>query len=266
MDLKIKLSALALVGVLLLTACTAPPQATATLTAVVPVSGSTAEPTEVVETPVVTVEATQTTGMDATATGPAETAAPAATGTGSAAAGMRTFVIMPQESEVSYEVQEQFLNRSLPNMAVGKTNSIEGEVQLSTDGAPTASIPKMTVDLTTLTSDADRRDQAIQGRWLESSRFPQATFVSTSIEGAPQSYTEGEEVAFKLNGDLTIRDVTKPVTFDVTAKLDGDTLTGTGTTHVLMKDFGFDPPNIAGMLTVQDGVTITVNFTAKEQS
>jgi hypothetical protein len=31
-----------------------------------------------------------------------------------------------------------------------------------------------------------------------------------------------------------------------------------------MKDFGFDPPSIAGMLTVQDGVTITVNFTAKE--
>jgi hypothetical protein len=31
-----------------------------------------------------------------------------------------------------------------------------------------------------------------------------------------------------------------------------------------MKDFGFDPPNVAGMLTVEDGVTVTINFTAKE--
>jgi hypothetical protein len=32
----------------------------------------------------------------------------------------------------------------------------------------------------------------------------------------------------------------------------------------MMKDFGIEPPSIAGMLTVQDGVTIRVNFMAKE--
>ena len=65
---------------------------------------------------------------------------------------------------------------------------------------------------------------------------------------------------------MTIREVTKPVTFDVRGKLEGDTITGTATTQILMKDFGFDPPSIGGMLTVQDGVTVTVNFTAKESS
>ena len=50
--------------------------------------------------------------------------------------------------------------------------------------------------------------------------------------------------------------------FDVTGTLAGDTVTGTATTQILMKDFGFDPPSVAGILTVQDGVTVTVNFTA----
>lgn len=40
---------------------------------------------------------------------------------------------------------------------------------------------------------------------------------------------------------MTIRGITKPVTFDVTVKQDGDTLVGVGTTQIYMKDFGFDP-------------------------
>ena len=63
---------------------------------------------------------------------------------------------------------------------------------------------------------------------------------------------------------MKIRDVTKPVTFDVKGKLEGDTITGSATSKILMKDFGFDPPDVAGMLTVGDGVTVTINFTAKE--
>ncbi|MFL5800548.1 MAG: YceI family protein [Roseiflexaceae bacterium] len=94
--------------------------------------------------------------------------------------------------------------------------------------------------------------------------MPFAEFTSTEVQSVPASYTDGQEVSFKLIGDMTIREVTHPVTFDVVGKLQGDTVTGTATTQILMKDFGFDPPSVAGMLTVQDGVTIKVNFTAKE--
>jgi polyisoprenoid-binding protein YceI len=63
---------------------------------------------------------------------------------------------------------------------------------------------------------------------------------------------------------MTIRDVTRPVTFDTTARLEGNTLTGVATTHLFMRDFGFEPPSILGILQVTDGVTVTVNFTAEE--
>src|SRR5262245_12580585 len=195
----------------------------------------------------------------------APAAAPPTVGPHAALApGVRVFRIVPDQTEASYEVQEKFLNRNLPNMAIGKTHSVEGEFQFSLNGKPTGQVTKFTVDLRTLTSDQSRRDNRIRRQWLESETYPFAEFVSSEAQNLPASYTEGQEVSFKLVGNLTIREITHPVTFDVTGKLVGDTVTGTATAQIMMKDFGFDPPSVAGMLTVQDGVTIRVNFTAKE--
>ena len=170
---------------------------------------------------------------------------------------------MPEQTEASYQVQEKFLNRDLPNIALGKTNAVTGELQISLDGKPSGKITKISVDLRTLTSDQSRRDSRIHTQWLESDKYPFAEFTSTDVQGIPESYTEGQEINFKLTGDMKIRDVTKPVTFDVKGKLEGDTITGSATSKILMKDFGFDPPNVAGILTVDDGVTVTINFTAQ---
>ena len=194
---------------------------------------------------------------------PAERATVAPVPSGSAS-GTRTFTIVPEQSEASYEVQEQFLSRDLPNQAIGKTNAVVGELQFSLDGKPSGKVTNITVDLSKLTSDERRRDNRIRQQWLESNKYPNAVFTSTEAQGLPETYTEGQDVNFKLTGDMTIRDVTKPVTFDVTGKLVGDTITGSATTQIMMKDFGIDPPSVAGMLTVKDGVTVKLNFTAKE--
>jgi len=177
---------------------------------------------------------------------------------------VRTFRIVPEQTEASYEVQEQLLRNSLPNKAIGRTNAVEGEFQFTTDGKPAGNVTKISVDLRTLTSDKSMRDRRIRGQWLESNTYPFAEFVSTAAQQLPDSYAEGQEVSFKLVGDMTIREITRPVTFDVRGTLQGDTVTGTATTMIMMKDFGFDPPSVAGLLTVEDGVTINVNFTAKE--
>jgi polyisoprenoid-binding protein YceI len=122
----------------------------------------------------------------------------------------------------------------------------------------------MVVDLRTLTTDSDRRDQAIRERWLESDKFPFAEFVSTDALELPASYIEGQEVAFKLVGDMKIRDVTKQVTVDVVGKLEGATITGSATTMILMTDFGFEPPSVGGFVSVENEVTVKMTFTATE--
>ena len=218
---------------------------------------ATAEPTEMPaeeETPTEVPEApTEAPTTEATEEPTAEPVAEA-----------RTFQIVPEETEASYDVQEQFLEQDLPIRAIGLTNVVEGEFQFTTGDELSGEVSRITVDLRTLTSDSERRDQAIRGRWLESDTYPFAEFVSTEVQNMPESYTEGEEVTFTLVGDMTIREITQPVTFEVRGVLEGDRVTGTATTFILMEDFGFEPPAIAGVLTVEDGVDITVNFTAME--
>ncbi|MEM8535076.1 MAG: YceI family protein [Chloroflexota bacterium] len=258
--MRYHLFVITLLGAIFLAACgngTSEPVAESTaLTDDTTAEAATSEPTEMPEEEDVPTEAP----IEEPATEPTEepTAEPVAEA--------RTFQIVPEETEASYDVQEQFLEQDLPVRAIGVTNVVEGEFQFTTGDELSGEVSRMTVDLRTLTSDSERRDGAIRDRWLESNTYPFAEFVSTEVQNMPESYTEGEEVTFTLVGDLTIREVTQPVTFDVRGVLEGDRVTGTATTFILMEDFGFEPPAIAGVLTVEDGVDIAVNFTAVEVS
>lgn len=202
----------------------------------------------------------------------AATAAPAAAA--APLGGVRTFVIVPAESEARYRATEEFFAGALAKLginagfgeAVGTTKEIEGKLTLNLDSLSDAlGENSFTVRMDTFVTGRDMRDNWIRTDGPRFNDFPLATFVATSIEGAPASYTEGEEVSFKLAGDLTIHEVTKPVTFDLTARMTGNTLTGKASTQVLLTDFGIEPPSFANTLTVNNEVGLEVDFTAREQ-
>lgn len=175
------------------------------------------------------------------------------------------FKIIPGESKVTYEVGETFLNQNNRfSTAIGITSQISGEVYANLQNPPASSLSTIEVDISQFESDSSRRDNAIRQRWLESARFPIARFVPTQIEGLPESYTEGQEYSFRVTGDLTVRDTTKPVTFEVRASLSNQTLTGSATTTILMSDFGVGPISIAGILQTEDTVKVTLEFVARQ--
>jgi polyisoprenoid-binding protein YceI len=174
------------------------------------------------------------------------------------------YKIVPGESKVRYEVGETFINQSNRfNLAVGTTTQVEGEVIGNKSEPEKSSVGPITVNISQFTSDSSRRDSAIRGRWLESEKFPIATFSPTNIEGLPASYTEGQEYAFRITGDLTVREVTKPVTFEVNAVLNGDTLSGFAETTILMSEFGVGPISIAGVLNTEDQAKLILEFVAR---
>mgnify|MGYP005843931967 CR=1 FL=1 len=176
----------------------------------------------------------------------------------------RAFVIVPSESQVAYAVNEQFLRDGIRDFtAIGVTQEVEGTVTFDPANPQKSSVGPLTINISTFKSDDERRDNAIRDRWLESARFPLATFTPTSIEGLPESYTEGEEITIQITGDLTVRDVTKPVTFETTGVIAGNEMRGTATTNILMTDFGFDPPSILNVLRAENGVAITFDFVAR---
>ena len=177
----------------------------------------------------------------------------------------RVFRILAEQSEASYAVEEEFFNRSIRFVtAIGRTSTIDGELTLLIEGNQLQlGDNPFVVDLRTLASDSGQRDRRIRSEWLQSNTFPWAEFRASGVSGFPVDATEGQDIAFELAGEMTIREVTQPLVFDTVARLDGDTLTATAVTYLYMRDFGFEPPNILGMLTVTDGVTVTVNLTAE---
>lgn len=178
--------------------------------------------------------------------------------------GVIVYKIVPAESQVTYEVGETFINQSNRfNLAIGVTKQISGEITANKTEPTKSNIGPITVDVSQFTSDSNRRDSAIRGRWLESEKFPQAVFTPTKIDALPSSYNEGQDYSFKVSGDLKVREVTKPVTFDVTARLTGDTLSGSAVTTILMSDFGVGPISIGGMLNTEDKAKLTLQFVAR---
>lgn len=200
-------------------------------------------------------------------TSPPATTEPTVTAPTAAPSGLSgavTFSIVPEESKVSYEVGETFFNQNNRfNLAIGVTQVISGSVFADLDNPPASSIGPIEVDISQFTSDSTRRDNAIRGRWLESSQFPIATFVSTQIVGLPDSYVEGQDYNLTVTGDLTVRNVTRSVTFEVTARLQGDTLLGRAETTVLLSEYNIGPIDIAGMLKTEDEARLILEFTAR---
>lgn len=67
-----------------------------------------------------------------------------------------------------------------------------------------------TVDVNSIDTDNENRDNHLKGEdFFNAAKFPQMKFESTSFKPLGGN-------KYKLDGNLTIRDVTKPVTFDVT--------------------------------------------------
>jgi polyisoprenoid-binding protein YceI len=178
--------------------------------------------------------------------------------------GLQTFQIVPAQTTASYSVYEDLIFQNKPNNdAIGTTHSVQGSFKIKTGTSPLVASMNVTVDLSTLQSDAQRRDDYIKQNSLQTDSYPNATFVSVSTQGLPSTYTDGQTVHFQLTGNLTMHGTTNKEVFDVQGKVVGNTLTGTATSTIYMTDFGIQPPNLANIAIAQNKVVITLNFTAK---
>jgi polyisoprenoid-binding protein YceI len=171
-----------------------------------------------------------------------------------------TFRIVPEQSEARYRAREQLLGRPLPNDAVGRTNAVEGQIVFAADGTIDSQQSQVTVDLRTLKSDEARRDNYIKQNTLEVDRYPTATFQPTAASGLPWPLPTSGQLQFQLEGNLTVHGVTKPVTWNVEATVDGNRITGTATTQVTFDDFGMTPPRVPVVLSLEDTITLELNF------
>jgi polyisoprenoid-binding protein YceI len=165
------------------------------------------------------------------------------------------------QSEVRYEVGETFFRGNRFNLAVGRTHGIAGDILVDFAQPASSQIGELVIDVSQFTSDESRRDNFIRRNGLESSRFPYARFVTRAIDGLPAQVDDGDEVAFTISGDLTVKEVTRPVTWNVTLRHAAGQLVGSASTEILMSDFGVGPIQIP-TLSTEDLVKLVFDFVA----
>ena len=148
-------------------------------------------------------------------------------------------------SQAGYRVGELLSGQRVD--AVGRTPEVTGSVQLA-DTRVTAG--EITVDIRTVTSDQSRRDDYFTESIMETGRYPNAVFTLTRPVDLGAEFASGTRVTVDATGTLTVKDVTREVTFPLTALRGGDTIDVSGSVPVTFTDFGIEPPNFGNVVKV----------------
>ena len=166
-----------------------------------------------------------------------------------------TWDVDPAHTESSFVVKHMMVSN-----VRGQFGKTTGVIQQD-DKDVTKSKAEITIDATTINTRVDKRDAHLKSPdFFDVEKFPTITFKSMKI-------TKGEGNNLKVDGDLTMHGVTKPVVLKVEYTPEtlagGKTLRGvTATTKVNRKDFGLNWNKTieAGGVVVGDEVVITVEM------
>lgn len=113
-----------------------------------------------------------------------------------------TYAIDVSHTQVGFAVRHMAVSK-----VRGRFGTFEGTLELAED--PTESEVSLTIDATSVDTRDENRDNHLRSNdFFDVENNPTWTFTSTAITA--ESATE-----WKVQGDLTIRGVTKPVTLDV---------------------------------------------------
>lgn len=213
------------------------------------VSGGSGEASEAISAPTLVPDAT----AESTADG--ETAS---------ADDRRLFAIVPEESEVRFGLDEEL--RGQPTRVIGRTDQVAGQILVDFSNPTASEVGTIRINVRTLVTDQEMRNRAIRGQILQSSQdaFEFSEFVPTALEGLPDSVTMGEPFTFTMVGDLTVRDITNPVTWEVTVTPVSETeITGTATAQVMRGDYDLVIPSVPSVANVSEEVDLEIDFTAR---
>ena len=156
-------------------------------------------------------------------------------------------------SYVGYRVKEQLAFLDSPSEAVGRSTAVTGTMEVTGD---TVEKVRIEADLTRLTSDESRRDNAIRQRGLESDRYPTATLELAEPIKLATAPVQGQEVRGQGKGRLTVHGVTREVDLDLRGRWSGSTIQVVGQLPVKMSDYQIQAPRFGPVVSIEDSAAV----------
>ncbi len=172
------------------------------------------------------------------------------------------WVIDPMHSEVQFKVKHLVIST-----VTGSFKSFEGSMETSNDDFQDAEIA-FSLNVDSIDTNQEMRDGHLKGaEFFDAVQFPTISFKSTSFKKASNN-------DYKLNGDITIKGITKPISLDVeyggsAADFYGNTKAGFEVSgKINRKEFGlvWDGITEAGSIVLGEDVKIIINIQFSKQA
>lgn len=175
--------------------------------------------------------------------------------------GSGIFRIVQNESLVRFTVSEYVGNA--PKDAVGESNQVSGEILIDLVTPGNTQIGTILINARTIMSSNESRNKIMHNEILETDTYEFITFKPTAIVNIPASLAIGQTLNLQIIGELTIKNVTQPVTFDLEITLESATrLVGHASTVILRSQFGVVIPDVPNVTSVDDDVRLEIFFVA----
>ena len=171
------------------------------------------------------------------------------------------WVLDPTHSEVQFKVKHLVIST-----VSGFFKSFEGSLTTEREDFENAKV-EFSLDVNSIDTNQEQRDGHLKSaEFFDAEKYPKISFTSTSLT------KDGDD--YKLNGDLTIKDVTKPVSLDVeyggsAGDFYGNTKAGFEVTgKINRKEFGltWDGVTEAGSIVVGEDIKLIINVQFAKQA
>ena len=171
------------------------------------------------------------------------------------------WVLDPTHSEVQFKVKHLVIST-----VSGFFKSFEGSLTTESEDFENAQV-EFSLDVNSIDTNQEQRDGHLKSaEFFDSEKYPKIIFKSTSLT------KDGDD--YKLNGNLTIKDVTKPVSLDVeyggsAGDFYGNTKAGFEVTgKINRKEFGltWDGVTEAGSIVVGEDIKLIINVQFAKQA
>jgi polyisoprenoid-binding protein YceI len=199
------------------------------------------------------------------------TTAPAAASTTTASSGATTdgvagtWVVDTESGTFDYEsatgsfagfrIEEELASIG-STTAVGRTGDVTGSITI--DGT-ILTAADFEVDVSTITTNDNRRDDRVQSA-LQTSTHPTATFTLVEPADLGADAANGQPISVTAVGDLTIKGVTRRVSFPLEAQVVNDTVVVVGSLDITFSDYGVEVPDSQIVLSVEDHGILELQF------